>query len=250
MIKEILESKLTPAAEEVLDELIKDYRLQLLKEANKSASDITGEVREISVRDILDALQKMESFGTSKRAKFIERLFIMYAFLGMIMSLIGYIMNQFLLLPSYLPEILSLVGALLALFSLSAYYLNTKRVVSFDSLLSSKRDSTSDTNDYSMLFISKWRDIEILSREVISYLIGESNVGNMPIRDLLNNLLKFQIISQSDSKLYLKLLDKRNSLVHSKTVELSASEYSELESIADLIIKKLYNIKKGATSDP
>lgn len=248
MTNENYESKLTPAAKEALDELIQDYRLQLLREANKSASDITGEVREISVRDILETLQRIESLRTTKRGRKYERLFIAYTFIGIIMSLWVSIASQIGIISSSLSEVFGLVGSTLALASLSIYSLNANRVISFGSIHSSIKDTPVDTKDYSMLFVIKWREIEILSREVISNFIGESNIDNMSVRDLINNLLKFKIINLSDSQIYLHLLDKRNSVVHAKTVEMSATEYNELENIADKLITKLRIKKEDSTN--
>lgn len=238
MNTENLTSKLTPAAKEVLDEVVGDYKFQLLREANKNASDITGEVREISVRDILDTLQKVET-KINKRAKLFERLLMAYAFFGIMISLVSSLMTQLGVISSRYSELFGLTGSLLALVSLVAYYLNVKRVISIGSFVVSKRDASPDTKDYSMFFVMKWREIEILSREVVAYYIGESNIDNMSVRDLLNNLLKFDVFNQADSKLFLSLLEKRNSLVHTQTLEMTIAEYTELESIADIILKKL-----------
>lgn len=248
MNTENLSSKLTPAAKEVLDEVVGDYKFQLLREANKNASDITGEVREISVRDILDTLQKVEASKINKRAKLFERLLMAYAFFGIMISLVSSLMTQLGILSSRYSELFGLTGSLLALVSLIAYYLNVKRVISIGSFVVSKRDTSPDTKDYSMFFVMKWREIEILSREVVAYYIGESNIDNMSVRDLLNNLLKFDVFNLADSKLFLNLLEKRNSLVHTQTLEMTISEYTELESIADIILKKL-RAKKENTAN-
>lgn len=238
-----LESKLTPAAKEVLEELVGDYKLQLLREANKSASDVTGEVREVSVRDLFDSLQKIESYGSNKKTKLFEKFLITYAFLGIIMVLVVSIMAQLGILSIYATGSFVLIGALLAFTSLCMYYLSVKRVISIGSITVSKRDVTQEAKDYSMLFIMKWRELEILSREVVSYYIGESNIDNISVRDLLNNLLKFEVITPSESISYLKLLEKRNSLVHTNTLEMSATEYAELENIANLLIKKFSTVQ-------
>ena len=130
-----LESKLTPAAKEVLIEMVEDYRLQLLKEANKSASDITGEVREISVRDLLETLQKLESPKTNKRASLFERVLITYAFSGIFTNLASYMFSRYA--TSQIIDSIGFAGALMALFSLSLYFLNTKRSITIDSLVMS-----------------------------------------------------------------------------------------------------------------
>jgi hypothetical protein len=240
-----LEYKLTPAAKEVLFEMVEDYKIQLLKEANKSASDITGEVREISVRDLLETLQKFESPKINKRAALIERILIIYVFIGILTALIGYIFTRYT--TSQFSDTVGLAGSLLALLSLSLYFINTQHRITIGSLVVSKRDTSFDTKDYSMLFPLKWIEIETLSKEVIAYYIGESNVDKMTIRDLINNLQKFHVLNSADSELFLRLLEKRNSVVHSRAFEMSATEYKELEDCANIVLKKL-QFAKDSTS--
>src|SRR5438309_3254434 len=54
MNEESLESKLTPAAREALQELSEDFKLQLLRGAAANASKLSSNIDEISVRDIID----------------------------------------------------------------------------------------------------------------------------------------------------------------------------------------------------
>lgn len=237
-----LENKLTPAAQEVLDEIVADYKFQLLKSAGKSASDVTGEIREISVRDILETLQEIESQNEGKKASLASRYLIL-TFAGSIAPLILYLIEPIIHISSDESIWIGLLSASLALTGLWLYFLTQGRNLKIGPILFSTSDMSITSKDYSMMFVRKWREIEILSKEVVADFIGESQLDNIPFRRLLEYLLKFDVFTNADSEIFLELLEKRNAVVHSKRGDMTQSEYSELQAKSENILKRLLTFK-------
>lgn len=242
-----VEDKLTPAAQEVMSEVVDEFKNRLLNEANKNASDITGEVKEISVRDILEALQKLESPIILKRSRRLETYLSIYTLTGILMAVVSYI--YVMMFPSGALvdffEIFILVGLVLSFMSILIFSVKSLQKISIGPLEISKKDEDFDTKDYSMHFVLLWSEIELLSREIVSYYIGESNVDNLALRELMSTLLKFDVFSAPDANEFLRLLDERNFVVHSKKVEMSREEFFRLEASAKNLIKKLSNKKNS-----
>ncbi len=107
-----LDSKLTPAAKQALDELVADYRDQLLLGAADSASRL-GELHEISVHDIMAGLNRQQDRLFGRTASNVERILRLYVVGGFLLGVTG-------LVAFSVREILSGSGFQEQLFLLTA----------------------------------------------------------------------------------------------------------------------------------
>jgi hypothetical protein len=237
-------SKLTPAAKEVLNEVVEDYRLQILKEANLYASDVTGEIREVAVKDLLHALQKLDSTKDNTKTAKIKFILIVYVFFGVLTSFLAAVYTQFS--ESHLLDLFGLVGSLLALISFVLYINYTKPNLTIGSLSISTKANRLNKEQYSRLLIMQWRKIEILSKDVLSNIIGESEVDNLSLRVLMTYLEKFKIFNPDELNIYLELFRKRNKVTHSNKTDISTEEFNKFMNSSDILIKKLLFTKKKA----
>src|SRR2546426_664392 len=85
-----LRDKLTPAAQEALNELVEDYRNQVVLSAAENASRLTGEVREISVSDLLGAMPNTGAPRVPRPTAVIDRVLNVYQTVGLIAAILGF----------------------------------------------------------------------------------------------------------------------------------------------------------------
>src|SRR5438132_438003 len=84
--------KLTPAADKTLEELVEDFRSQLLARAADLATDEAGDVQEISVRDVVDSFETLRPTPFARRASFIDRIltsYLLLSILGLVAGIVG-----------------------------------------------------------------------------------------------------------------------------------------------------------------
>lgn len=210
-----LSSKLTPAAQSALDEIVNEYRDEILLAAAVRAAQPTGELRDISVRDIVSAARsRLRSKRTRQRAT-LERLLAVYAVTGALAATVGlgiFSVDQFLRDSDpavRIPLFVGLIGAILAVGSTSLMYLRKFGVVSFPNRLA-------DASGGELIgqYLATWRDVEVALRNMAASSLGET-VAKEPISFSVERLQKHDELSSRDAEVIQQLLKERNRVVHS-----------------------------------
>lgn len=215
MTQQQIEQKLTPAARQALEELLEDYKRQILRGAEDSASRLTGEFREISLHDIVASLNKTGIRPLLQSKSNVERILTIYLWTGLIIAGAGFSFFFFkdILYSASLEERIPLIFGVSGLFfsAIAFIVLRLKR----GRLLALRTQTLvrSESSDYIGLYISKWRDLEIGLRDLAALHLGESSAKE-PISVLLDKLSNKAILSIDDRTRVRKLLDLRNQILH------------------------------------
>jgi hypothetical protein len=213
-----LRDKLTPAALEALNELVEDYRNQVLLLAAENASRLTGEVREISVSDLLSAMPSSDISPRSRRPQVIDRILNLYQLLGLLVGLGGFgwfVGRDFIigLEPQrQLPLLLAAAGVGMSVLAFSFQRLRQAR----NSLqLRPESLSPSDTSVPAQMgwFIAQWQQIELFIRSIAGSQLGES-MASAPFSTLITRLRNDKTLSEDDVVALRRLLELRNSVLH------------------------------------
>lgn len=210
-----LDDKLTPAAKKTLNEILEDHRQQILVAAASSASLTTGEVREISVNDIVKGVQESFDGYRSRVRTLIERLMVAYVISGLGIALVGlgiFAVQSFQMLDFQrrLPLLIGLGGVIISGLGLAMSYY-TKRIT-----LRAERERllvTSTVGELLGKFQIAWREIEVTLRSLASSRLGES-VAQEPISFLVSRLEREKTLPPEDAQRIQQLLAIRNQLAH------------------------------------
>lgn len=243
-----IESILTPAANEALNELVNDYRSQILLSAYRISSSATGEAVEISIRDVIEGIEKSSRLSLLKRATPSQMVMryalpggIVYALLGF-----GYFFIRNVMSPLDPIDLFSLgIGSFGVLFALFAYYYKKTRAEMISDPLKSKRFQVQRL-DREIRLIQLWRDIELVSRDVVSANYGESE-AQKPLRVLLDNVMKLGHLSIADHDYLKNMLEMRNTILHQQhtlgkdeidsAIENGERVFHRLQSVSDVVSK-------------
>lgn len=237
-----LDTKLTPAAKQALDELVADYRDQLLLGAADSASRL-GELREISVHDIMAGLNRQQDrvFGrTGTRIERILRLYVVGGFLLGVIGLVAFTAREILIGRGF-QEQLFLVAALggLLLSAMSYFLLWSRKSRGTASLLRSKL-SEFGPGDYGS-YLVLWRDIELALRRAAAVRLGES-AANAPLSGLLDILGREQVLSSDDQLRLRRLLNLRNSIAHGRPGTEDEDEIANAARDAERLLSRIRSL--------
>ena len=234
-----LDGKLTPAALQVLTEVGEDYRKQILLAAAQSASQTTGELREISVHDVLWALGKVSAPPERQIRNPVDRALYLYAAIGLLLGILG---SGFYYLRPYSIEaalrspqlLLSAAGFMMAALS---YLLLRARDLGFLRSMAGVGRATPANPELVGIYISRWQQIELSIRSIASSRLGES-LANEPLSALIARLRADQLLTADDGMRLRRLLDTRNKLVHGRTGDRTAEIRASLRE-AERILEKL-----------
>lgn len=215
-------ANLTPAARQVLNELTEEYKDEILLNAVQLAARHTGEIQEISVRDIIEASKRVNrnsqlirenpSQQRSSTRSTLERVLRIYGWFG-IAALLGGIIYFFFATTDIQLEAdqefaLSIMLAGL-LFALLPYLYNQWRRSRPYS-----QSEASNGGDPAAAFVVKWQDIELAIREVAASQLGESFAADQSIISLMFGLQRLGILSSEDEVTIKNLLTLRNRILH------------------------------------
>lgn len=211
-----LEEKLTPAAQQVFGEMVKDYRDQILIAAAERASRATGELREISVQDIVRSASRVALPARQERRTYLSLVSRIYIFVGLLLGIAGLIwpaLREFGAILSPEQRWPLLVG--LAGFTLAATGLVLSRLFERYGSLSffDKELGEDNQQELAALYMTRWVQIEVALRNFVSSRFGES-VAKEPISSLTERLRADEILSNEDVDTLRKLVEMRNKLVH------------------------------------
>lgn len=238
-MKKRRETKLTPAAREALDELVDEYRTQILVGAEQFASDnYSSFPREISVSNIFDSLSK--SKNTTQKKSFSDRFMEIYQIIGILITFFGAVLifreiNQST--EMRIGGYSVLVGLALNLLTFVYFKFSAVRRL-FDATLKTRK-SADDSVDLPLRYVKIWREIELAIRELVALTMGESNAKE-PIFRLVSKLRDSKVITTNDATQLKRLISIRNKIVHEKPdLQISQVEVSLL--MADKMLQKIKN---------
>jgi len=235
------EEVLTPAARQLLEELVDDYRAQLFAFAEASASRLTGDVREVSVHDVLAGLDRVQRRPIGRRSVKVERLLLAYAVTGamlMVASVTFWLLQyswDLANLEQRLPLMIGAAGSIIFLTSVLAIRLRNLRTVELET---SVGQTTGEDNE--LIFVTLWRDIEISLRQAAASELGES-ASSGPISALLEAVVRSGRLTKDDGQTLRRLIAVRNKIVH------GVAKFSEDE--MQTAIREAYQILKKLPPD-
>lgn len=205
------QNSLTPAAQESLDMVVEEYRKRILEEAELRAVPAPGGGKEISVRDILESVDRIRENKRLFRNRRWEAILWIYSIVGMMMLMIGLAIFAYgktgfsLSINQQIALIITVVG--LMVFSLPVFLRKWRSIVKESSEFSDGR-----AIDASFVFIRKWDDIERVLRSHVEKS-GESDYRH-PFSFIVRVLQSDGTLSDSDTERLRFLLNLRNEIVH------------------------------------
>lgn len=233
--KQILETKLTSAAKEALDEVIESYKQEVLIEASRHAQSVTGEIREISVTDLVESLKRKTKHSANQRYIASHVAAQIYIALGASLGVIAGFIEINRLQFSNPLDVLSLLfiatGVIFPFFYerfLPNFFL--------------ERKSDKKSMEGQAILVSIWRDLELATRLTLASKVGESQTKNLSTLEMLSSLIKLGIISTRDRQAYRNMLALRNKIVH-QGYEPSLEEIRSAQKRGALLLAKLYHVR-------
>lgn len=211
-----LDAKLTSAASQALEELVTEYRNQILVFAKESAERLTGEIREIAVHDILRGINQTSKQRIGGYPTLIERFMNIYLITGVAIGAVGLLYFIFenvysgMDLKERLPILISVIGFSIAALSFISLRLLSSRHRAWK--LQEKYESP-EIQNLSSDFLGLWRKVELTIRDIIVTSLGES-AAKEPISAQIKRLVELNVLSESESMLVLDLLKYRNKFMH------------------------------------
>lgn len=246
------EEKLTNAARDALKELVEDYRNQVLLSAAENASRLTGEVREISVHDLLRGVRSASVERGPREPRLLDRLLSMYALLGLLIGLVGFgwfaVRDLFIALDPQrqLPLLIGFAGLSLAAISFVLLRLRQVRGPTWPSSYREASFTGASSPALIGLFIAQWQQIELALRSIVGSRLGES-VANEPLSALVSRLRDEHTLDDDDVTRLRRLLETRNALVH-KGLSVTESDMQASLREAERLLAKLRSQQTAATS--
>jgi len=238
MSNQNLESKLTPAAREALEELVESYRDQILIGAMRSAASFTDEVAEVPVRDILTSVNRGEARPRRPSSELLDRLWRMAIPAGIVYAIAGFgyfVLRSFKVRFEPIETASFAVGLVGLVMSLIGYYYSRQRRL--DTVYQRALWGELRSFDRSMLLVQEWRNIELAARSLVASHLGES-VADKPISILIDELYRSGILTKEDVRRLRDLLSRRNRILHDN-VELERNELELALREASRILSKL-----------
>lgn len=239
-----VEGKLTNAARQALDEIVHEYREQVLLGAKESAASL-GELREISVHDVVAGLSRQQSRLSGPFPTSMERVMSLYVWSGLVIGIAGL---AFLLFrevmrgaspDQQLPLLIALSGFVMAglgYFTLRARKSRALRLALRRPVLDPP------TPDYVASLAFQWRDLELTIRNITAQRLGES-AASAPLSRLIDMATVDQILTLEDGRRLREILDLRNRVLHGG-IEPSQEQVQAASRDGQRLIRKL----EGASS--
>lgn len=237
-------SKLTPSAKEALGELTEDFKKSLLEKAYSIAQERNTAIKEISLRDILEAQQPLKSsiekekYQDYKRKRWTMLLSLSGAVYAVAGILIYLYQNKKFSLENDFGLIIAVLGILITLVAFLYGQLMTRKHNIFSTDTFTKTYSSVDSYD----IVKRWQIIEQLTTSIMksnNISDSKSNSVNQVIRYLTENFTS----SEKEFMKIRELLQTRNRILH-EGYNLSDNEKKQFIDIADDLIDRLERAKK------
>jgi hypothetical protein len=194
-------------------------------DAERSAAAFQGDVKEISVRDIVASASRLDRTGLRLRGT-IDVVVRAYALTGTIIAIAG--ISYIFLTRSVSVEsnpgialIASLAGVFISLVAMFFYMRRGRGLAGAREVVYSR--PYEPTEEWGVGFITKWSEAELSIRKLAANYLGESRAKG-PIGSLINDLSEARILRQEDLTALKNALELRNKIVHSGA-RLSRNEY-------------------------
>ncbi len=235
--------KLTPSAQEALNDTMQELHLMLINKANSIAHKGQTADKEISLRDILEAKESLfkakieRENGYYKRKRLMTMLTLtsaLYALVGIVLYMYQ---NQDLIDQKNLGLLIAFLGIILTFLGFVYNQILSRRYE--EKQLESETEYRSSESDFEI--IKRWQIIEKLGSNLMRQKGYSSNESKS-----INDILKFLSLELRSDKLYLEmreLLSVRNKILH-EGYELSRNEKQSYLDKADNIIELLETLEK------
>lgn len=231
---------LTKSAKYALDDILNEYRDNLLGEAYMTSTNNDSGKKEISVKDIYYAKEIIERsnknvlFRINKR----KRLYSLFALSGIVYTMIGalifFVQNSSFDLHKDLGPLLSLMGLFVTIFSYILYKFYDQNEDYSNKELNIIRSYYVDD----FIVVRLWTQIEQLGQKIMrldNFEVDRTNVSS--VIAYLNTIL-----TETGDRIKLKdILQTRNEIVHGVT-EHSKAKIEEIIATENLFIEKLEKI--------
>ena len=231
---------LTKSAKYALDDILNEYRDNLLGEAYMSSTNNDSGKKEISVKDIYYAKEIIERsnknvlFRINKR----KRLYSLFALSGIVYTMIGalifFVQNSSFDMDKDLGPLLSLMGLFITVVSYILYKLYDQKENYSNKEFNFMRSYHVDD----FMVVRLWTQIEQLGQKMMrldNYEVDRTNVSS--VIAYLNTIL-----TEAGDGIKLKdILQTRNEIVHGVT-EHSKAKIEEIIATENLFIEKLEKI--------
>lgn len=217
MEQDRISQMLTPAAREALDEMVTDYRTRVLLRAHAHAARLTGEVREVAVRDLMAAGSEI-NLGAAARTTRIGQLSRFYTYAGLFAAIlglgiyaVGFVAGHFEITSQILGMTFFVGGMVMAATGgLVARQIVVRRVRHEMAIAQGLPDQFEALGR----FLSRWQEVEVVLRSIVAERLGESAAGE-PLSALLRTLRHHEWIDAAMADELRGLLHLRNGLLHS-----------------------------------
>lgn len=231
---------LTKSAKYALDDILNEYRDNLLGEAYMTSTNNDSGKKEISVKDIYYAKEIIERsnknvlFRINKR----KRLYSLFALSGIVYTMIGalifFVQNSSFDLHKDLGPLLSIMGLFVTIFSYILYKFYDQNENYSNKELNIIRSYYVDD----FMVVRLWTQIEQLGQKMMrldNFEVDRTNVSS--VIAYLNTIL-----TETGDRIKLKdILQTRNEIVHGVT-EHSKAKIEEIIATENLFIEKLEKI--------
>lgn len=240
---DLYNDKLTPSAQEALNDTMLELHELLIKKATSIAQKGQTADKEISLRDILEAKDslfkaKIEKEKADYRRK---RLMTMFSLTGALYSLVGIVVymyqNQDFALEKNLGLLIAFSGIVAIFIGFAYTQLLSRRYE--EKQLEREPEFRNSESDFDI--IKRWQIIEKLGSNLMRLKGYSSNESKS-----INDILKFLSMELKSDRLFMEmreLLAVRNKILH-EGYELSRHEKQSYLDKADKIIELLETLEK------
>lgn len=228
---------LTPSANTVLKEMVEQYEMEILEKAFKEATDNSGMVYEITVKDLLSS-QKNDTNGTSKSSSRKSVFFNIGISVSLLYSFIGF---AFFLYKEYgrkldtldnIGLVICFAGIFCAIF-LFIFGNLSKSLKLYRNVSKSSSDNTE------MAFIKRWQELEANTRNWLSHNQGES-ISNISVKEIISILNNKYVNNIEDKTMLNNALKLRNEILHNN-LNVSDQELKKYINFLDKLSIKIDN---------
>jgi hypothetical protein len=206
-----IESSLTPAARQVLDEILNDYRREVLLHSRESAARLTGDVREIAVHDVVNALDQMRRRGLRNRSISCERVLIRSLIVGCAMAISLVLFIRVFGITDSTAVLDFILGLTLGVSSGCLAALIAVRRRRLPVLMRSENECVESDDSARLLLV--WAEIEQRLRALAASQFGES-AASRPLSTIIQELVDKSLVDESESRDITTVLRARNAVAH------------------------------------
>lgn len=207
--------RLTPAARQALDEIVADYKQQILLRAEDSASRLSGTAEEISLHDVFNGFKEIQVGQSGRSNSSVDAILKVYVLIGALIATGGafsYFFRGIFSSLSFEQKLAALAAfGGLAISIVSSLLLKLRRQKTVGLLKNSyERDEAGLLGE----FVSRWSELELTLRDRAARQLGESRT-NVPISSIMYELANRKVLSEVELARLKEILSTRNNLVHS-----------------------------------